>query len=69
VSDHELPNDLNVLDRTDLDDARTSRDDRLTALFRRWPALSRREQRELRVTWRERVRLARHVGRTKPRSN
>jgi hypothetical protein len=69
VSDHELPNDLNVLDRTDLDDARTSRDDRLTTLFRRWPALSRREQRELRVTWRERVRLARHVGRTKPRSN
>jgi len=66
VSDPELPNDLNALDRTDLDDARTSRDDRLTPLFRRWPTLSRRELRELRETWGERVRIARHVGRTKP---
>jgi hypothetical protein len=69
VSDHELPNDLNALDTTDLDEARTSRDARLTMLFRRWPALSRRELRELRVTWRERVRIARHVGRTKPPSD
>ena len=66
MSDPELPNDLNALDRTDLDDARTSRDDRLTPLFRRWPTLSRRELRELRETWSERVRIARHVGRTKP---
>ena len=66
MSDPELPNDLNALDRTDLDDARTSRDDRLTPLFRRWPTLSRRELRELRETWGERVRIARHVGRTKP---
>ena len=62
MSDHELPSDLNALDRPDLDDARTSRDDRLSALFRRWPALSSRELRELRETWRERVRIARHVG-------
>ncbi len=68
MSDHELPNDLNALERTDLDDARRSRDDRLTALFRRWPTLSRRELRELRLTWSERVRIARHVGRTKPPS-
>jgi hypothetical protein len=65
VSDPELPNDLNAVDRTDLEHARTSRDDRLTPLFRRWPALSRGELRELRQTWSERVRIARHVGRTK----
>jgi hypothetical protein len=48
--------------------ARVEQDRRLTALFRRWPRLSRRELGELRRLHDERIRLARHVGRLRRRS-
>jgi hypothetical protein len=37
---------------------RAAREDRMTRLFRRWPALNRNELRELRRLWDERVRKA-----------
>ena len=59
----ELPPDLDALDERSVAMQRTTRDERLTALFRRWPALAARELRELRRLYDERLRLARHVGR------
>jgi hypothetical protein len=57
-----LPKSLSVLDQTELRDARRDRDERMSALFRRWPELSKLELRELRMLSDERQRLARHVG-------
>lgn len=57
-----LPKSLSVLDETELRDARHDRDERMSALFRRWPELSKLELRELRMLSDERQRLARHVG-------
>ena len=57
-----LPKSLSVLDETELRDARRNRDERMSVLFSRWPALSKIELRELRTLSDERQRLARHVG-------
>jgi len=35
---------------------------RMTRLFRRWPSLTERENSELRVLWRDRIRRARRSG-------
>jgi hypothetical protein len=59
----ELPEDLSVLDQEGLTEARSSRDERVTRLFRRWPSLSEREMRELKLLYGERMRLAKYVGR------
>ena len=58
-----LPDDLAGLDGATLDETRKAQDERLAKLFRRWPSLSRRELSELRHTWSDRVRVARHLGR------
>jgi hypothetical protein len=58
-----LPEDLSALDTRDLTLARVERDDHLASLFRRWPRLTKRELRDLRATYAERVRLARYFGR------
>jgi hypothetical protein len=57
-----LPDDLSGLERKRLDEARAERDDRTTALFRRWPGLTKLEMTELRRLWNERLRLARQLG-------
>ena len=57
-----LPKSLSLLDETELRDARLDRDERMSVLFGRWPALSKIELRELRTLSDERQRLARHVG-------
>jgi hypothetical protein len=57
-----LPKSLSLLDETELRDARRDRDERMSVLFGRWPALSKIELRELRTLSDERQRLARHVG-------
>jgi len=57
-----LPKNLSALDRNQIRDARQDRDDRMSVLFRSWPALSKIELRELRRLSDERQRLARHVG-------
>jgi hypothetical protein len=59
----ELPPDLAALDDADLVVQRTTRDDRLADLFRKWPKLAGRELQELRRLYDERLRLARHLGR------
>ena len=58
----ELPKNVSALDRDGLRHARDSRDDRLSVLFRRWPALSKIELKEIRRLSDERQRLARYVG-------
>ena len=63
----ELPPDLDSLDEEELDTQRKTRDDRLTALFRRWPKLAGRERQELRRLHEERLRLARYIGRIRRR--
>jgi hypothetical protein len=57
-----LPKNLSALDHEQLRDERDRRDARMSMLFRRWPALSKMEMRELRRLSDERQRLARHVG-------
>jgi hypothetical protein len=57
-----LPKNLLLLDDNELRDARHDRDERMSVLFRSWPALSNLELRELRRLSGERQRLARHVG-------
>jgi len=64
-----LPDDLSALDGPELTRARVQRDERLTSLFRRWPRLSRGELRDLRVTYAERIRLARVFGRRSRRAD
>jgi hypothetical protein len=57
-----LPEDLSTLERETLHEAREEQDERLTPLFRRWPALSKDEMSELRRLYSERLRVARHLG-------
>jgi hypothetical protein len=57
-----LPKNLSSLDHAQIQVARQSRDERMTRLFRDWPALSKADMRELRRLSDERQRLARHVG-------
>jgi hypothetical protein len=57
-----LPDDLSMLERETLNEAREEQDARLTPLFRRWPALSTHEMTELRRLYSERLRVARHLG-------
>jgi hypothetical protein len=62
-----LPSDLTHADPQVVREARDECDDRLTALFRRWPRLRRQEMRELRAVHDERVRIAKHLGRLRAR--
>jgi hypothetical protein len=57
-----LPPDLSALEPKSLEEARKERDERLTPLFRRWPALSQFELRELRRLYDERIRIAKQLG-------
>jgi hypothetical protein len=57
-----LPDDVSAFDRAGLRHASDARDERISALFRRWPALNKVELREIRRLHDERQRLARHVG-------
>jgi hypothetical protein len=58
----ELPDDLAVMGPAELSKQCALRDDTLATLFPRWPALDGRELRQLRATYAERLRIARHVG-------
>ena len=58
----QLPEDVSVLGREGLRRARDTRDERLSVLFRRWPALNKIELKEIRRLHEERQRLARYVG-------
>ena len=58
-----LPDDLSSMDATELSLQRDVRDDRLAPLFVRWPALTRAELLSLRELYRERILIAKHVGR------
>ena len=42
-------------------------DERVTTLFRRWPGLTKAEDRELRKSYAERLRLAKYIGRVRRR--
>jgi hypothetical protein len=64
----ELPENLSALSDERLREERNARDERLRPLFRRWPSLSKFEMRELRRVYKERVRLARRIGRTRRRT-
>jgi hypothetical protein len=64
----ELPENLSALSDERLREERNARDERLRPLFRRWPSLSKFEMRELRRVYKERVRLARWIGRTRRRT-
>ena len=64
----ELPDDLAAMDTSELSEQRAIRDDRLTPLFRRWPALGRSELAQLRRMYAERLRIARSLGRRRPRA-
>ena len=57
-----LPKDVSVLGREGLRRARDTRDERLSVLFRRLPALNKIELNEIRRLHDERQRLARYVG-------
>jgi hypothetical protein len=58
----EIPRDLMSLCDEQLEHVRHTTDAQLTPLFRRWPALDKRELAELRRLYAERLRLARHLG-------
>jgi hypothetical protein len=60
-----LPENLSSLPPETLDDAVKTREARLAPLFRRWPRLSRSEMEELRQLWRERLRVAKQLGRNR----
>lgn len=62
----ELPDDLAAMDTNELVQQRVLRDEQLTPLFRRWPALSRIEMSALRRAYDERLRIAKHLGRRRP---
>ena len=57
-----LPKSLSELDHEQIEEARQCRDERMTRLFRDWPALSKADMQELRTLSVERLRLARYVG-------
>lgn len=63
----ELPENLATMRDAELFEQRALLDNKLAPLFRRWPALSRFELRQLREMYSERVRIARHVGRLRLR--
>jgi hypothetical protein len=62
----ELPDDLAAMPATELSQQRAIRDDKIAPLFRRWPALSRFELRQLRQIYAERLRIAKYLGRRRP---
>jgi hypothetical protein len=64
----ELPDDLAAVSVTELSEQRAIRDDKLGRLFRRWPALSGPELRQLRQTYAERLRIAKYLGRRRVRT-
>jgi hypothetical protein len=64
----ELPDDLAAMPIDELAQQRAVRDERLVPLFRRWPALSRMEMRELRRVYGERLRIAKYIGRIRRRT-
>ena len=57
-----LPENLSALSRQRVDQAANARDKRISALFGRWPSLSRVELSELKRLYNERLRVARYVG-------
>jgi hypothetical protein len=63
----ELPDDLAAMDTADIAEQRAVRDDHLSQLFQRWPALSQLELGQLRRTYSERLRIARFLGRGRAR--
>ena len=58
----DLPMNLSTLDPDQLEQAKRDRDERMSILFRGWPAVGDSEMRELRKLSNERQRLARYVG-------
>jgi hypothetical protein len=64
----QLPENLSNASDESLQQAVKTREARLTPLFRRWPRLSRAEMEELRQLYRERLRVAKYLGRNRPRS-
>jgi hypothetical protein len=60
--DRRLPDQLSEMPASELEAARSARDDRLTSLFRRWPRLDATERRELKRLYTERIRIARYLG-------
>jgi len=62
-----LPDDLAAMDAAELSRQRAIRDDVIAPLFRRWPRLSRFQLRQLQELYRERLRIARHLGARRPR--
>lgn len=65
----ELPEDLAAVGCAELSAQRAIRDDKLAPLFRRWPALSRPELRQLRRLYAERLRIAKHLGSSRVRND
>jgi hypothetical protein len=63
----ELPEDLTALEPEELTREGRLRDEVLVPLFRRWPALDRMEMGQLRDLYADRVRIAQHLGRLRPR--
>lgn len=63
----ELPEDLTALEPEELTREGRLRDEVLAPLFRRWPALDGIELGQLRDVYADRVRIARHLGRLRPR--
>ncbi len=59
----ELPEDLAVMEPVELYQQRAIRDDTLSKLFQRWPALDTFELGQLRRLYADRLRIARYVGR------
>lgn len=57
-----LPANLAALDREQLRQASHARDERMSILFRLWPALNTLQLKELRKLSDERQRIARHLG-------
>ena len=57
-----LPQNLSALGPERMSRATNARDERISALFGRWPSLSRVEMTELRRLYDERLRVARYVG-------
>ena len=63
-----LPQDLEEMPEPELSEQRAMRDEQLAPLFRRWPALSRFELRQLRQMYSERLRIAKYLGRRRTRN-
>ena len=58
----ELPQNLSALTPERMSHAAGVRDNRISALFKRWPTLSKVETSELKRLYNERLRLAKSVG-------